>query len=180
MDDWLRATSPFFRKMAEQVDSHGGYSIRVTHETLPSMTLWENGQRAIALVDTLKGPVRASCLIMELTNFFQEEKHQQLEDNLSNGTIKESSEYAILRSLIELDGLRFHRTVLEELDKKIDGGIPKEMLSWIEPSLQSLAEYTVPAAYDYVNIQRGSAYRKRFEDWFAKRKQELESAPKGP
>ena len=118
------------------------------------------------------GPARVSALIIELTNFLQEAKHQELEDEVTIGEIKDASEYAIMRSLIELDGMKIHREVLLQLDRAIPGGIPNEMLAWINPKLRSVSEYHVPNAFDYVKSLRDSDYRRGFEDWFKRRKAE--------
>ena len=68
---------------------------------------------------------------------------------------------------MELDSLRLHRTVLEELDRAL-GGIPAEMLHWINPDLKTLADYKLPLTFDYLKAMEASGHTAHYHEWFPK------------
>lgn len=166
-DRWLRASSPFYRTMAEAVDRDGGYVIRRGAEHPKGVVTYENGRRFIELNDTLKGPERVSILIFELTNAWQQSKHTEIDEAARNGQIVSAREFGIRHELVELDGLRLHRRVLAELEP-IAGEIPRSMFTWINPELTTLAGYEIPFAHDFIKAQEGGGHTAHYWKWFGK------------
>ena len=141
-DAWLRSNSPAYDSMAKEVDRRGGYNFRSWNE--PRGTLvHENGGRYVQLNPALKGGERLSILTFEITNIFQDEKHREIDQRARTGAIRDAEMFALRHELIEYDGLRFHRKVLEDLEKSL-GAIPREMLTWINPQLATL--WQLPSA----------------------------------
>lgn len=164
-DQWLREASPYYRMMAAQVEARSPYAFRSSSELTAGMVRWESGKLIIELSDALTGPKRLSILIFELTNAYQDAQHREVDAGANAGRIATPREFGILHELIEFDGLRHHRAVLAELDRKI-GGIPAPMLQWINPRLNKLADYELPYAYDYIKAQESGGHTKHYHEWF--------------
>lgn len=164
-DQWMREHSPLYKSVASSVEAHGGYKFLSVKDIPRALTVNENGGQTIQLNDQVQGPKRVSLAAFELTNAYQMSKFQDLETEVHNGIVKDASEYAILRALIEMDGLKIHRQILEEIDKSI-GGVPKEMFQWIYPGATTLAGYQIPPAFDYIRAQQNSPYRAGYEQLF--------------
>ena len=150
--------------MARQVDGRGGYTFRSWDQ--PRGTVVQaDGTRYIQLNPALKGGERLSILVFEITNAFQDAKHIEIDQRARTGVIQNAEVFALRHELIEYDGLRYHREVLSELEKAL-GGIPREMLTWINPQLTTLASYSLPLAHNYLeNQDKGGHtdhYRKHF------------------
>lgn len=170
-DAFLREKSGTYRNMAETVDRRGGYDI-LSAETvrevigpvpvLNGMAFTQERRRKIALNPKLAGPERWSVLIFELTNHFQEDHHEAINLEARNGKLSGADEYGILRELVEFDGLRIHRQVLEDLEAAT-GPIPpgffgERMFPWAAKA-KKLAEYQVPSAYVLIRNQNQSGHR---------------------
>jgi hypothetical protein len=164
-DTWLREHSPLYRSMVGSLEMHGGYGFASSKEIPRALTVPENGRVTIKLNEAIHGPERVSLAIFELTNAYQLDKFRDLELEVQTGVVKDASEYAILRALIEMDGLRIHRRILGELDKTL-GGVPKEMFQWIRPDALTLESYELPPAFDYIRAQQNSSYRASYEQLF--------------
>jgi hypothetical protein len=170
-DALLREKSATYRRMAESIDRRGGYDIisvaTVGEPTgavpvLTGMAYTHEGRRKIALNPELAGPERWSILIFELTNHAQEDHHQSINREAREGKLSGPDEYGILRELVEFDGLRIHRQVLEELDAAA-GPIPPgffngRMFPWAAKATK-LSEYQVPSAYGIIRKQDQSGHR---------------------
>ena len=163
-DAWLRSKSSFYDAMAREVDERGGYTFR-TWDQPRGNVVYANGTRYIELNRGLKGSERLSILIFEITNAFQDAKHCEIDQRARSGAIKTAEEFALRHELIEYDGLRYHRDVLSELNKSM-GGVPRDMLTWINPRLTTLDSYSLPLAHDYLESQNKGGhtdhYRKHF------------------
>jgi len=163
-DAWLRSKSPFYDSMATDVDGRGGYTF-CSWDQPRGTVVHKNGTRYIQLNPDLKGGERLSILIFEITNAFQDTKHIEIDQRVRTGAIVNAEVFALRHELIEYDGLRYHRKVLAELDKPT-GGIPPEMLTWIDPGLTTLDSYSLPLAHDYLESQNKGGhtdhYRKHF------------------
>lgn len=177
-DQWLREASPYYRMMAAQVESRAPYSFRAADELSGGMVRWESGKLIIELSTALIGPKRVSILIFELTNAFQDAQHREIDAGATAGRIATPREFGILHELVELDGLRHHRAVLADLDRKIDG-IPAAMLQWINPRLNKLSDYEVPYAYEYLKAQESGGHTKHYHEWFH-RQAPLPAKPAAP
>ena len=165
MDQWLRQQSAYYRKMASAVDADVGYSIRGSDKLAMGMVQWEEGKMVIELGNALTGAKRMSVLVFELTNAFQSPQHREIDRGATEGRITTAREFGVLHELIELDGLRHHRTVLAELERPL-GSIPAEMLRWINPKLNKLSDYAVPYAHDYIKAQEASGHTAHYHSWF--------------
>jgi hypothetical protein len=163
---WLRKNSHYYNLMAEDVDKRGGIGFGTLENRAGGMLENEHGRRRILLAKDLKGAERLSIHIFELTNAYQERLHTAVDERVRNGTIKMQIEFGLLHELIEYDGLRYHRFVLAELDAVIDGGVPREMLTWINPKLTNLASYELPLAFEFVEAQAKSGHTGHYHKWF--------------
>ena len=170
-DAWLRKQSPYYAMMAEDVDRRGGYKFRTANHR-KGMVLYERGQRYIEMNEALAGPERVSILIFELTNAHQEARHQEVDARARDGRIRDAIHFGLLHELVEYDGLRHHRKVLAELDKTV-GGVPREMLTWLNPALTTLASYELPYAFVYVEAQAKSGHTAHYHRWFEKQRDYL-------
>ncbi len=164
-DRWLREASATYRQMASTVDSRTGYTIRGADCAWRGNVIWEGGKPVILLDGKLAGPGRVSILIFELTNCFQAPRHQEIDHGAAEASITSPIEFGLLHELVELDGLRMHRTVLEELNSKL-GTVPAAMLHQFNPSADKLGDYQIPLAFDFVKSERSSGHTKHYWDWF--------------
>jgi hypothetical protein len=166
-DSWLREHSAAYRRMAEVVDQRGGYSVSPNTETPAGLAYFEKGRGNIKLSDALTGPHRVSVLIFELTNLFQEGRHQEVADRVRKGQLNDPAVFGLWREMIEYDGLRLHRDVLLELQPVL-GTVPPTMITWASSTAKTFAEYQLPFAYAYLKAQEASGhtahYLKLFEE----------------
>lgn len=167
-DEWLRTNSPFYRSMAESIDRNGGYQFRRGTKHPMGLVTYDHGQRFIELHDSLTGPKRLSILVFEITNAFQQSKHDEIDAAARNGSLTSAREFGVRHELIELDGLRLHRRVLIELEAAIATPLPAEMLSWIGPDVTTLATYEVPFAHDFIKAQETGGHTAHYWKWFAR------------
>lgn len=179
-DRWLREHSGFYRRMAEGVDARGGYEIRRTTEYPGGVAYTSGGRGYIELNDVLQGPHRVSVLIFEMTNLHQEDRHQAVAQRVRVGELAEPIEFAMLREMIEYDGLHMHHEVLKELRPHVDR-LPAEMMSWICEGADDIATYRPPWAYDYLRAQRTSGHTAHYLRLFETHRAEfLQTLPKEP
>jgi len=169
-DAWLRSKSPFYDSMAREVDGRGGYTFRSWDQPRGNV-VQTNGTRYIQLNPDLKGGERLSILIFEMTNAYQDAKHIEIDQRARTGVIKNAEVFALRHELIEYDGLRYHRDVLSELDKSM-GGIPREMLTWINPGLTTLDSYSLPLAHNYLESQNKGGHTDHYRKYFPIRRRE--------
>jgi hypothetical protein len=175
-DGWLRENSPFYAIMASDIDKRGGYSFRSWSEARGTV-IEEEGKRFIQLNPSLAGAERVSILIFEMTNAYQHEHHQEIDTRARTGAIDNPIEFGLMHELIEYDGLRYHRKVLVDLDHVLKG-IPRPMLTWIDPGLTGLETYELPRAFAFVEAQAKSGHTEHYRRWFWKQK-EWGMGPKG-
>jgi hypothetical protein len=164
-DQWLREASPYYRRMAGQIETRASYSFRGSDELSGGIVRWESGKLIIELSNSLSGAKRLSILIFEITNAFQDAQHREIDANVTAGRVATPREFGILHELVELDGLRHHRLVLQELDRKLQG-IPPGILQWINPELQKLGDYELPYAFEYIKAQESGGHTKHYHEWF--------------
>jgi len=166
-DNWLREHSGYYRMMAAAVESKTGYSFARSSKINSGDVKMEGGKLVIELSDKLTGAKRISILIFEMTNCYQHPQHSEIDMRAAEGRISNAREFGILHELVEMDGLRHHRLVLEDLDRELKG-IPAEMLQWINPKLQKLSDYNLPFAYDHIKAQEAGGHTKHYHEWFPK------------
>jgi hypothetical protein len=163
---WLRKHSPYYKTMAEEVEKDGIVSYGVLEARTGGLVQRGGDGRRILLAKELKGSQRLSVQIFELTNLYQHKQHDAVDERARRGTIQTPEEFGLLHELIEYDGLRYHRFVLAELDGVLEGGIPREMLMWINPELTDLASYELPLAFEFVEAQAKSGHTAHYHEWF--------------
>lgn len=176
-DQWLRQNSGEYRRFCEVVDARGGYVIEATEEYPGGVAYTENGKGHIGLNGALKGAHRLSVMIFELTNLYQEDRHQEVAERVRCGELTDETEFALLREMVEFDGLRLHRGVLVDLERAA-GAIPPEMISWVSLNARTLAGYELPYAYDYLKAQAASGHTDHYRRLFAKHR--AEAAARAP
>jgi hypothetical protein len=165
-DQWLRAHSPSYLRMAEFVDRTWGYEIGRDTNAAGGLAYVKEGRGHIDLSDALKGPHRVSVIVFELTNLYQQNRHEEITAPVRQGQLQDATKFAMLREAVEYDGLRLHRAVLEELERQL-GELPSEMITWVSSTATNLAGYALPYAYDYFKAQAAGGhtdhYRRLFE-----------------
>ncbi|WP_113959231.1 hypothetical protein [Roseimicrobium gellanilyticum] len=169
---WLKENSPYYSLMAEEVEKRGDISFDVLENQKGGMVESGTGQGPgrILLAKELKGAARLSIHIFELTNAYQKRLHDEVDEKVRSGAIETPAEFGLLHELIEYDGLRYHRFVLAELNAVLDGGIPREMLTWINPKLTDLSSYELPLAFEYAKAQARSGHTAHYHEWFWRQK----------
>jgi len=160
-DSWLRKTSATYRKMAEAMDACGGYRIANTTLYPRSMMICEEKKPVVLLNEKQTGALRVTLMIFEFSNASQADKFREI---AGSGTTN-AEEYAILHMLVEYESLHLHQAVLADLDRAL-GGLPPEMFQVFMPATKTFAEYRLPEAYEYIQLRKGTEYRKYYEDWF--------------
>lgn len=168
-DRWLREHSASYRTMATQVDDRGGYSFQGSDELSLGMVDWKDDKPVITLANTLTGAKRLSILIFTLADIYESPQHDIVDDDAAEGRIATAREFTILHVLVQLDGLRHHRDVLEDLERQGEG-VPAEMLQWIDPGLTKLSGYQLPMAYEFVKSQEAGANGPYYREQFYKQK----------
>lgn len=174
-DRWLREHSARYRDMAGAVDRRGGYTINRTDAYPGGVAYFQDGKGYIGLNDTLKGAHRVSVILFEVTNLFQEGRHQEVADRVRRGELDNPAAFALLRECIEYDGLRLHRDVLLELEPVL-GTVPPEMITWVSSTARTFAEYRLPYAYDYLKAQAASGHTAHYLKLFEKHRAEYVEA----
>jgi hypothetical protein len=176
-DVWLRANSKFYKTMAENADKRGGYSISRNNDTPGGLAYFKEGHGHIELNDRLKGPHRVSIIIFEMTNLYQEHRHQEVADRVRKGKLESPQIFGLLRETIEYDGLRLHRDVLLEL-KPVLGTMPDAMFTWVCHA-KSFDTYQLPFVYDYIKAQESSGHTAHYWKLFEKHRAEfMKSEPR--
>jgi len=170
-DRWIRKHSDSYRNMAEAIDRHGGYTIAPTTEAPGGLAYFEEGRGHIGLNEVLKGAHRVSVLIFEMTNLHQENRHQEVAWRVRRGELNNPAEFALLREIIEYDGLRLHRNILLELEPVLDT-VPPEMITWVSSTAKRFADYQLPFAYDYIKAQAASGHTAYYVKLFEKHRAE--------
>jgi hypothetical protein len=165
-DRWLRNHSPAYRRMAEFVDERWGCAFGRTTESAGGLAYLQDGKGHIDLNDDLKGAHRVSVIIFEMTNLYQQDRHEEITSPVRRGQLRDATQFALLREAVEYDGLRLHREVLEDLAREA-GGLPAAMITCVSSTATNLAGYALPYAYDYFKAQAASGhtdhYRRLFE-----------------
>ena len=161
--------------MAEFVDRRWGCEFGRNAEQGGGLAYIKDGRGHIDLNDSLKGAHRASILIFEMTNLFQQDRHEEITGPVRRGELKDATQFALMREAVEYDGLRLHREVLVELEHAT-GALPAEMITWVTGTATNLASYRLPLAYDYFKAQAASGhtdhYRRLFEKHAAEARRE--------
>lgn len=178
-DRWLREKVPAYRRLAEAVDRRGGYEIARGVSSPGGLAFFKDGRGHIELNDALKGPRRVSVMIFELTNLFQEPRHQEVADRVRQGRLDHPHVFGLWREMIEYDGLRLHRDVLEDL-KRVLGAVPPEMIAWVSSTAKTYDEYRLPYAYDYLRAQEAGGHTAHFHRLFERHRAEYLESLKRP
>lgn len=181
-DRWVRKESPAYRRMAEFVQQRWGYEFATVTNVTGGLAYVKDGKGHIELGGGLAGARRVSVMIYELTNLYQQDRHEEITGKVRRGELTDVTKFAMLREAVEYDGLRLHREVLAELEGRI-GELPGGMITWVSSTATNLNGYVLPYAYDYFKAQEAGGhtdhYRRLFEMHAAEAKQGGESAAVG-
>lgn len=165
-DAWLRTHSASYRRMAEFVDQRWGCSFGTNTQSAGGFAYVRDGRGHIDLHESLRGSKRVSIQIFEMTNLYQQDRHEAVTTPVRRGEQKDATQFAMMREAIEYDGLRLHREVLQELERVV-GELPSPMITLASSTATNLAGYALPMAYDYFQAQAASGhtdhYRRLFE-----------------
>jgi hypothetical protein len=159
-DQWLRQQSPSYLRMAQYVDQKWRTEFGVATNSPGGLAYLKDGKGHIDLNETLKGAHRVSVIVFEMTNLYQQERHEEITTPVRRGELQDATKFALLREAVEYDGLRLHREVLAELERTV-GELPPEMITWVSSTATNLSSYALPYAYDYFKAQARSTQRKR-------------------
>jgi urease beta subunit len=165
IDSFLRNASPLYAAMARVVEFDGGY--RFADRDGIEGGCWNAGDRAIEVGSQLKGAKRASIIVFEMTNAFQHRLHVEVDFAAAGGSITTPSEFALRHELVEYDGLRLHRTVLEEIEKSL-GKLPPEFFFLSDKKPASVSEYRLPLVVDHIKQQESTGHSAYYRQWFDK------------
>jgi hypothetical protein len=164
-DQWLRENSPKYCSMAELVGKRWGYEFGRNTESAGGLAYIKDGKGHIDLNDALKGSHRVSVMAFEMTNLFQQNRHEEITMRVRRGELRDETQFAMLRESVEYDGLRLHREILVELERKV-GELPPEMISWCSSNATTLSGYQLPYAYDYLKAQAASGHTEHYRKLF--------------
>jgi hypothetical protein len=176
IDAWLQSSSTRYRRMVELVNQRGGFEIHRASEVneggkitpIPKAFSYnDNGQRKIILNPKLQQGAAASMIIFEVTNLFQEDRHTEINNDAMTGKITCGDEYAILRQLVEFDGLRHHRDVLSEL-QATTGTLSPDFFSVFPTSARTLENHELPSVYFLIKSEKHSGHRAYYLSTFEK------------
>ena len=165
--EWLQANSKRYRRMAESIDQRGGFEIHRATEINEdgritpisnAFSYNDHGQRKVVLNPKLKQGAAASMIVFEVTNLFQEDRHTEINNDAITGKITCGDEYAILRQLVEFDGLRHHRDVLTELQAN-SGTLSPDFFSVFPTSARTLEKHELPSVYFLIKSEKHSGHR---------------------
>lgn len=177
-DAWFRQSSGAYRKMAEAVDRAGGYTFEAVADMPAGLAYFKDGHGHIGLNGSLKGPRRYTILVFELTNLYQEDRHQEVANRVRRGELNDAAVFALMREMIEYDSIRLHYKVLLDINPLLDP-VPPEMITCLSSTARNFAEYDVPYAYDYIKAQQASGHTAHYLKLFEIHRAEyLESLPK--
>ena len=147
IDAFLRKTSQLYAAMARIVELDGAYQFK--DKTDLEAGKWSAGERTIDIHSSLKGAKRASVIAFEMTNAFQQRLHTEVDMAAVSGAITTESEFALRHELVEYDGLRLHREILQEIEKSL-GKLPPEFFFFSNPKPGSVAEYKLPLVMESI------------------------------
>lgn len=166
-DQWLRQQSPSYLRMATYVDRKWGTEFGVATNSPGGLAYLKDGKGHIDLNERLKGAHRVSVIVFEMTNLYQQERHEEITTPVRCGKQQDATKFAMLREAVEYDGLRLHREVLVELEQKM-GELPPEMITWVSSTATNLSSYALPYAYDYLKAQAKSGHTEHYYRLFKK------------
>ena len=177
-DAWLRTNSPSYRRMAEFVDQRWGCTFGTNTQSAGGLAYVREGRGHIDLHEDLRGPKRVSIQIFEMTNLYQQDRHESVTTPVRRGEQRDVTLFAMMREAVEYDGLRLHREVLQELENVV-GELPPPMITWVSSTATNLAGYRLPYAYDYFRAQAASGHTDHYRRLFEQHAREAKESPAG-
>lgn len=168
IDAFLRDASPLYAAMARLVEFDGGYEVGDVDGL--ELGRWNAATRKVEVGSHLAGARRATILAFEMTNAYQQRLHTEVDQAVPAGKITTESEFALRHELIEYDGLRLHRELLEEIEQKL-GKLPPAFFFYSDGKLATVAEYRLPLVSDYVKHMESSGHSASYYEWFRVQKQ---------
>ena len=174
-DQWLRKQSPSYLRMAEYVDRKWGTEFGIATNSPGGLAYLKEGKGHIDLNETLKGAHRVSVIVFEMTNLYQQDRHEEITTPVRRGELQDATKFAMLRESVEYDGLRLHREVLVELERVV-GELPPEMITWVSCTATNLSTYALPYAYDYFKAQAKGGHTEHYYRLFKRHTAEAKQA----
>lgn len=167
IDAFLRQSSPLYAAMARIVKLDGAYQFK--DKTDLDLGVWNAAVRTIEIHTRLQGAERASVIAFEMTNAYQQRLHTEVDMAAATGEITTESEFALRHELVEYDGLRLHRVILEEIEQKL-GKLPPAFFFRSNAKPNSVAEYRLPLVTDFLKQMKASGHTAHYYQWFQKQK----------
>ena len=178
-DQWLRKQSASYLRMAQYVDHKWGVEFGVVTNSPGGLAYLEEGKGHIDFNASLKGAHRVSVMIFEMTNLYQQERHEEITTPVRRGELQDATKFAMLRESVEYDGLRLHREVLVELEQRV-GELPPEMIRWVSSTATNLTSYALPYVYDYLKAQAKGGHTEHYYRLFKKHTAEAAGSQGSP
>ncbi len=165
----LRQISPHYEAMAATVEKRTSLRFETTGEVaLGTVVSGQNGM-VIQLNPSLARERRATILIWELANAYQRPRFDSIDHLAQTGVIKTPQEFGLRMEMIEYDSHRHHKDVLDQL-ARAGSFREKELLFFINDQLESVSQYAIPYAHDYLEAQAKSGHTGQYEKWFHRQK----------
>ena len=155
--------------MTKAVEQRDGLRIESSKGIPMGIVTFDKAGLVIQLNPSLEKEQRLTVLVWELANAYQRPRFDEIDRRTNEGIIKTPTEFGLRMELIEYDSFRHHKQVLDELVPTKNFN-EKDLLFFINDRLETLAEYSIPYAHDYIEAQAKSGHTKHYEEWFHRQK----------
>lgn len=157
LDDWAQRWSPTYERVSRPLRHSPGIESAAAKEI--KSTLLPKSKQPVDASEA------ASVMILRIVHESQEGKRGAIDIAASQKEVWSSGEFAILHIMVDLDCLRLHRQILYEIDTRA-GPLPPRMWQWINPRVESLRDYNVPFAYDWMKEARADGTFGKLQERF--------------
>ena len=167
LDAMLKETSPTYKSMATFVAKQHKYKI-ISNDEYP-LGVVKNGDGTLLIELNPAIPVqrRPTILIWEMANAYQRNTFAEVTNRAIEGKIKSAKEYGLRMEMVEYESHRLHLNVMNDLAEnghEIDG----DFLFFLNPALDSLGQYEIPSAHNYLDAQDAGKHLAHYEKWYYK------------
>ncbi len=166
----LIKSSKTYRKMFDYLTCHGDFQI-ISEKTTAYYGCWDAGRRVIRIGPDVKGALMVSVLAFEVTNAFQTNEHEKVDDDARKRLIKQE-QFVERHETIEYQGLVMHCQVLKELNNAF-GDLPEEMFILCKPpDKKVLVSWIPPDKKSYLKAQNESGHSDHYRRWYFQQRRE--------